>query len=185
MAKTLEALHAQDVVYADLRPSKVIVSGEGDDLRVSLLLPGNYRLLSSPQGDVNHTVVPVGGAPAYMAPERIRGAAADKRTDVYLFGLLACEAVTGRLPFKGRSPADFYAGHLRAVTAGTAGVDAGAPVLGGGWSLPKGRTGLPLRRTDGTTVLVPTRAPAQLTEAILTSHPARDADTGSPGRVDP
>jgi hypothetical protein len=58
-------------------------------------------------------------------------------------------------------------------------------VLGGGWSVPKGRTGLPLRRTDGTTVLVPTRAPAQLTEAFRTSHPARDAGTGRPGRVDP
>jgi hypothetical protein len=81
--------------------------------------------------------------------------------------------------------ADVDAGHLRAVTAGTAGVDAGAPVLGGGgWSLPKGRTGLPLKRTDGTTVLVPTRAPAQLTEAILTSHPATAGSTDWPGRVD-
>jgi hypothetical protein len=80
---------------------------------------------------------------------------------------------------------DVDAGHLRAVTTGTAGVDAGAPVLGGGWSLPKGRTGLPLRRTDGTTVLVPTRAPAQLTEAILTAHPAGGASTAGPGRVDP
>ena len=42
------------------------------------------------------------------------------------------------------------------------GVDAGAPVLGGGWSLPRGRTGLPLRLTDGRTVLVPTRDPAAL-----------------------
>ncbi|MCW2577368.1 MAG: hypothetical protein JWR66_3398 [Modestobacter sp.] len=80
--------------------------------------------------------------------------------------------------------ADVDAGHLRAVTAGTAGVDAGAPVLGGGWSLPNGRTGLPLKRTDGTTVLVPTRAPARLTEAILTSHPATAGSTDGPGRVD-
>jgi len=78
--------------------------------------------------------------------------------------------------------ADVDAAHLR---AGTAGVDAGAPVLGGGWSLPKGRTGLPLRRTDGTTVLVPTRTPQQLGEAILTAHPSGDADTATPGRVDP
>ena len=78
------------------------------------------------------------------------------------------------------------AGHLRAVGNGTAGVDAGAPVLGGGWSLPRGRTGLPLRRTDGTTVLVPTRfPPQQLSEAILTAHPCGGTDTGGPGRVDP
>jgi len=81
--------------------------------------------------------------------------------------------------------ADVDAGHLRSVTAGAAGVDAGAAVLGGGWSLPKGRAGLPLKRTDGTTVLVPTRSPAQLTEAILTAHPAGGVSTDGPGRVDP
>jgi hypothetical protein len=48
-----------------------------------------------------------------------------------------------------------------------AGVDAGAALLGGGWSLPRGRTGLPLRLTDGRTVLVPTRDPAALRNAIV------------------
>ena len=81
--------------------------------------------------------------------------------------------------------ADVDAEHLRAVAVGTAGVDAGAPVLGGGWSLPKGRTGLPLRRTDGTTVLVPTRDAAQLAEVIRTAHPAGATGTAGPGRVDP
>jgi hypothetical protein len=57
--------------------------------------------------------------------------------------------------------------HLRAVDSG---VDAGAPVLGGGWSLPRGRTGLPLRFADGRTVLVPTRDPAALRAAVLTTQ---------------
>jgi hypothetical protein len=63
--------------------------------------------------------------------------------------------------------ADIDADHLLAVDAG---VDAGAPVLGGGWSLPRGRTGLPLRLTDGRTVLVPTRDPAALRTALLRSQ---------------
>jgi hypothetical protein len=54
--------------------------------------------------------------------------------------------------------------HLRAVDSG---VDAGAPVLGGGWSLPRGRTGLPLKLDDGRSVLVPTRDPARLYEALM------------------
>jgi hypothetical protein len=57
--------------------------------------------------------------------------------------------------------------HLRAVDSG---VDAGAPVLGGGWSLPRGRTGLPLKLTDGRTVLVPTRDPAALWSALVESQ---------------
>jgi hypothetical protein len=61
--------------------------------------------------------------------------------------------------------------HLRGVDSG---VDAGAAVLGGGWSLPKGRTGLPLRLTDGRTLLVPTRDPAALHEALV----ARVGGTG-------
>ena len=72
------------------------------------------------------------------------------------------------------------AAHLRAVGAGTAGVDAGAPVLGGGWSLPRGRSGLPLRTTDGRTVLVPTRDPAALSRALLAA--VSDVPGGTPGR---
>ncbi|MGR6966162.1 hypothetical protein ACU610_17015 [Geodermatophilus sp. URMC 61] len=75
--------------------------------------------------------------------------------------------------------ADVDATHLRAVGAGTAGVDAGAPVLGGGWSLPRGRSGLPLRTNDGRTVLVPTRDPAALAAALLAAVP--DTGDGVPG----
>src|SRR3954453_17965885 len=63
--------------------------------------------------------------------------------------------------------ADVDAVHLRAVREGEAGVDAGAPVLGGGWTVPRGRTGLPLRTADGRTVLVPTREPLALITVLL------------------
>jgi hypothetical protein len=86
------------------------------------------------------------------------------------------------------SVTDVDAGHLRAVRHGDAGVDAGAPVLGGGWSLPRGRTGLPLRLTDGRTVLVPTRDPAALASALTAAvlaaaghQPGGDAPDGGTG----
>lgn len=63
--------------------------------------------------------------------------------------------------------AEIDEGHLRGVDSG---VDAGAPVLGGGWSMPRGRTGLPLKLADGRTVLVPTRDPAALRAALLTAR---------------
>ena len=67
--------------------------------------------------------------------------------------------------------ADVDAAHLREVDSG---VDAGAPVLGGGWTLPKGRTGLPLKLADGRTVLVPTRDPAALRTALLRAQGTLD-----------
>jgi hypothetical protein len=71
--------------------------------------------------------------------------------------------------------------HLRAVDSG---VDAGAPVLGGGWSLPKGRTGLPLKLADGRTVLVPTRDPAALYEALMVrTGQTPDAASGTEGTL--
>ncbi len=80
---------------------------------------------------------------------------------------------------------DVDAAHLRAVRDGRAGVDAGAAVLGGGWSVPRGRTGLPLRLADGRTVLVPTRDPAALSRALLGSVPgsatSQPADPDTPG----
>jgi tetratricopeptide (TPR) repeat protein len=53
-----------------------------------------------------------GGTPAYMSPEQIRGETADHRSDIYLFGLLACEMVTGKLPFGGRNAAEHRMAHL-------------------------------------------------------------------------
>jgi hypothetical protein len=76
----------------------------------------------------------------------------------------------------GRERVLLDAAHLLAVDSG---VDAGAPVLGGGWSLPRGRTGLPLRLTDGRTVLVPTREPAALHAALVAG--VWDASDGVPG----
>jgi hypothetical protein len=65
-------------------------------------------------------------------------------------------------------------------------VDAGAPVLGGGSTLPNGRTGLPLRLTDGRTVLVPTRDPAALAAAVLAAvGDAPGSGTGSSRRLAP
>ncbi len=72
---------------------------------------------------------------------------------------------------------DVDVGHFREVDSG---VDAGAPVLGGGWSLPKGRTGLPLRLTDGRTVLVPTRDPAALYGALALALGETRPDTPHP-----
>jgi hypothetical protein len=78
------------------------------------------------------------------------------------------------------------AAHLRAVREGEAGVDAGAPVLGGGWTVPRGRTGLPLQLADGRTMLVPTRDPLALITVLLDSVGDTPGDgPGSRRTLDP
>jgi len=74
--------------------------------------------------------------------------------------------------------ADVDTAHLTTVEGG---VDAGAPVLGGGWTLPPGRSGLPLRLHEGRTVLVPTRDPVALRAALLAA--VSDASDGRRGRA--
>jgi hypothetical protein len=73
---------------------------------------------------------------------------------------------------------DVDVAHLTEITSGA---DTGAPILGGGATLPRGRTGLPLRLTDGRSVLVPSRDPAALLTAVIEAtgrHP------GSQGTLD-
>jgi hypothetical protein len=61
------------------------------------------------------------------------------------------------------------------------GADTGAPILGGGATLPRGRTGLPLRLTDGRSVLVPTRDPAALLTALIEATGGHSASQGTLG----
>jgi hypothetical protein len=78
-----------------------------------------------------------------------------------------------RLPWS-----DVDVAHLTEITSGA---DTGAPILGGGATLPRGRTGLPLRLTDGRSVLVPSRDPAALLTAVIEAtgrHPGSQGTLG-------
>src|SRR5215470_11254139 len=54
------------------------------------------------------------GTAAYMAPEQARGAAVDKRADIWAFGVVVMEMLTGVMPFRGETVSDTLAGVLRA-----------------------------------------------------------------------
>ena len=57
--------------------------------------------------------MPVQGTYSYMAPEQIRGQAVDERADIYSFGCMVYELITGKLPFTATSPAELLNKHLK------------------------------------------------------------------------
>jgi eukaryotic-like serine/threonine-protein kinase len=98
--------HGQRVIHRDLKSANVMVGPHG---HVTLLDFGLARQLD---GVVSGAPVPsvtavhltaVGGTLPYMAPEILRGQAADTRTDLWAFGVLLFEMLTGHLPFGGET----------------------------------------------------------------------------------
>ena len=108
IAYAVEAAHAQHIIHRDLKPANIKVC---DDGTVKVLDFGLAKVLSAAVsgGDVetmtalDTQVGLVMGTPAYMSPEQARGAAVDERTDIWAFGCVLYEALSGRRTFVGDS----------------------------------------------------------------------------------
>jgi DNA-binding response OmpR family regulator len=96
VACALETIHAAGLVHRDVKPANVIVPplGEAKLVDFGLVKVVNDRSLT--RGDEVMGTVP------YMAPELLRGAPADARTDAFAFGMTMLEALIGRCPVEGR-----------------------------------------------------------------------------------
>ncbi len=106
----LAALHAAHIVHGDLKPENVLV-GQGD--RVTLIDFGADRLRHRAVVSNGHTgLLAVFGSPKTVAPEVVRGKAADAKADVYAFGALLFELVTGKPVFAFESAADGAFAHM-------------------------------------------------------------------------
>ena len=127
----LACAHAKGIVHRDLKPANVLVDTGGHarliDFGVAKLLePGSDETTTDLATRAGHMV----GTPAYMAPEQARGAAVDARADVFSFGLMLYELLTGLRPFDRGSWPDTVAAVLRdpvpPLAAGTSGLAGGA-----------------------------------------------------------
>jgi serine/threonine-protein kinase len=107
IARGLAAAHAAGIVHRDLKPENVMITRDG---RVKILDFGLAKLLAIDAAAAAASATALGtaplivmGTPGYMAPEQVRGLAADGRVDLFALGAILYELLGGRRAFEGAS----------------------------------------------------------------------------------
>jgi serine/threonine protein kinase len=120
-AEALEAAHERGIVHRDLKPANVKVRSDGVvkvlDFGLAKALDvessGNLSQPPTVPGPVVTDDGIIIGTPAYMAPEQARGKPADKGTDLWAFGCVLYEMLTGRRPFGGEHTSETLAAVIK------------------------------------------------------------------------
>jgi serine/threonine protein kinase len=109
VARALAKAHSLGVVHRDVKPSNIFLSREGP-YEVTKLVDFGIAKVKSESLQFTHVGTKIGtllGTPQYMSPEQARGSCTvDYRTDLWAMGIVACECLTGRCPFSGRTVGD-------------------------------------------------------------------------------
>jgi eukaryotic-like serine/threonine-protein kinase len=121
IAAALDAAHRKGIVHRDLKPVNIMLTRSGVKVLDFGLAKPNPSLLSGTMGAAAAPATQttpltaqgsVIGTLQYMAPEQLEGREADARTDIFAFGAVLYEMVTGRRAFEGKSPANIVAAIL-------------------------------------------------------------------------
>ena len=111
VARAVDAAHAVGIAHRDLKPDNVFLVRGDDAVHTKLLDFGIAKLLGNRSGQKTQTGTPI-GTPHYMSPEQARGVNVGTRTDVYSFGVMTYQMLTGTLPFEGDVVMDILVKHM-------------------------------------------------------------------------
>ena len=110
--EALYCMHSNGYVHCDVKPDNFLVSRDGEvkliDFTISQKIKKGLAKLFGGRTKA------VQGTRSYMSPEQIRGKQLDPRSDIYSFGCVLFEMVTGKLPYTGSSPNELLNKHISA-----------------------------------------------------------------------